>query len=81
MFLGQAVDVFHQLALEIARFVVVPDASLGQLINFAEHFGQQFFGLLLVFDGAQLLDQGTRRFFVVAIMQTLFRILARPLFG
>jgi len=68
-------------AFQVRCFIVVDVAALCQSVNHADHFWQENerFGFLL--QVAQVFDGRTRRFFVIAVLQTTLIILTDALQG
>lgn len=60
-----------QATLKVARFVLVNDVLLSQLVQRADRFAQKLFGLFLIAALAQSFHYGTRRFMLVTVTVTL----------
>lgn len=61
-----------EAAFEVARFVFVPGAALGQAVDHADHLGQEAFRFGLIGHLPQLFDRRAGGFFIITIVQAAF---------
>jgi hypothetical protein len=71
----------RQTTFQVRSLIAVDIATLSQTVNHANHFWQKFSCCCFVLQIAQVFDSRTRRFFVVAVLQTTLVCLTNTLEG